>query len=294
MADVTISALTPGTPAGNNLVPYSTGSVTLGVPVSAMFHNAGNIGIGTNNPQARLDVNGEVVLRATGTEGGQLRLLGPDNATTILVMDTLTNVGRVFTVTNNAILQLGQLTGTGGSIKFYTETAERMRIDANGNVGIGTEAAAPQAKLHVNGDIKCTSTVINGVRTMYFSGLNNGNQTISCAVYLNQGNPVKVQCSFNHWSQPEYNATRESYIGVSHYAEPYVTMFVDDILNKSSALGGGWSFSRPVTNANPGPGYSYPISDKLVITKSAGTYVGPSHWWIKIEGNAVSLGAYPA
>ena len=39
MADVTISQLTAGAPAGNNIIPYSTGTDTLGVPVSAMFQN---------------------------------------------------------------------------------------------------------------------------------------------------------------------------------------------------------------------------------------------------------------
>jgi hypothetical protein len=50
MADVTISQLTPGVPAGNNLLAYSTGSNTLGVPVSAMFQNTECVAIGTTTP----------------------------------------------------------------------------------------------------------------------------------------------------------------------------------------------------------------------------------------------------
>ena len=60
MADVTISSLSIGTPAGNNTIPYSTGTNTLGVPVSAILQNAGNIGIGTITPQAKLDVVGDI------------------------------------------------------------------------------------------------------------------------------------------------------------------------------------------------------------------------------------------
>jgi len=48
MADVTISQLTRGTPTGNSLLPYSTGSNTLGVPVSALLQNTNNVGIGVN------------------------------------------------------------------------------------------------------------------------------------------------------------------------------------------------------------------------------------------------------
>ena len=277
MADVTINELTRGTPAGGNVLPYSTGSNTLGVPVSAILQNAGNIGIGTSNPLRLLHVEG---IRP-GSQQVPLHVGFGESSIGFGVLECPVIFG-----------WNGTLNSAHKPLSIRSTSATQLYLNTDGKVGIGT--STPTAKLHVDGDIKCTSTVINGVRTMYFSGLSNGNQTISCAVYLNQGNPVKVQCSFNHWSQPEYNATRESYIGASHYADPYYPMLVDDILNKSSALGGGWSFSRPVTNANPGPGYTYPLSDKLVITKSAGTYVGSSHWWIKIEGNAVGLGVYPA
>jgi len=47
MADVTISSLSRGIPFGNNILPYSTGSDTLGVPVSAIFQNGCVVGIGT-------------------------------------------------------------------------------------------------------------------------------------------------------------------------------------------------------------------------------------------------------
>jgi len=56
MADVTISSLPLGTPSGSALLPYSTGNSTLGVPVSAILQNAGNIGIGINSPQNKLHV----------------------------------------------------------------------------------------------------------------------------------------------------------------------------------------------------------------------------------------------
>jgi hypothetical protein len=59
MADVTISQLTQGIPVGGNLLPYSTGSITLGAPVSAMFQNTSSIGINTSIPNTTLDVKGE-------------------------------------------------------------------------------------------------------------------------------------------------------------------------------------------------------------------------------------------
>jgi hypothetical protein len=61
MADVSISSLPAGTPAGNNIVPYSTGSDTLGAPVSALFQTVySNVGIGTSSPRCSLDLGGNL------------------------------------------------------------------------------------------------------------------------------------------------------------------------------------------------------------------------------------------
>lgn len=74
MADVTISSLPQGTPLGNGLIPYSTGSSTLGVPVSAILQNAGKIGIGTTTPNYKLDVKdsnqNNIVANIAGMEFG--------------------------------------------------------------------------------------------------------------------------------------------------------------------------------------------------------------------------------
>ena len=74
MADVTISSLPQGTPFGNSLIPYSTGSSTLGAPVSAILQNAGKIGIGTTTPNYKLDVKdsnqNNIVANIAGMEFG--------------------------------------------------------------------------------------------------------------------------------------------------------------------------------------------------------------------------------
>jgi len=76
MADVTISSLPLGTPSGSAIIPFSTGTNTQSVPVSAVLQNAGNIGLGTTTPQALLDVNGG--LRAASLTASQSFFYPPD------------------------------------------------------------------------------------------------------------------------------------------------------------------------------------------------------------------------
>jgi len=91
------------------------------------FINSGNVGIGTATPAEKLEIAGSL---------GNIQLQ--------------TNGARIAFTRNNANY-LDAVT-PGGFLIFSTNGGvERMRIDANGNVGIGTND--PQAKLAVNGDI---------------------------------------------------------------------------------------------------------------------------------------------
>jgi hypothetical protein len=103
--------------------------------------SAGNVGIGTTSPGAKLDVAG------TSNFGGAINLLSGSqayfynpagNAFSYISMDASNNV-QVF---NNA----------GAAIAFSTSATERMRITSAGDVGIGLTSIS--AKLHVNGDVR--------------------------------------------------------------------------------------------------------------------------------------------
>ena len=167
MADVTINQLTRGTPAGSNILPYSTGSVTLGVPVSAIFQNAGNIGINTSSPDHKLTVNA-----ASDNVGGIL--VTGSNAPAIRFNDTTD--GSSYSLVcgqNNGALVLAadeSNTAAGSLISFRVDTVERMRIDANGNVGIGLLPNAWStgiAALQLGGSSCIWSDRVAGLRTFY-------------------------------------------------------------------------------------------------------------------------------
>ena len=109
---------------------YTGGSERVRVDTS------GNVGIGNSSPGAKLDISGEIISRgAGGSEGGQLTLFNVGGTLTGAIIDVDTsNQLRVYNAQNTASL-------------FYTNNTEKMRIDASGNVGIGT--SSPATALHV-------------------------------------------------------------------------------------------------------------------------------------------------
>ena len=109
---------------------------------SLIIDTSGNVGIGTDNPSS-LDVNGNrlVVGGGSGNEGMTI-FSGTTGLGTILFADG--NDG-----SNAEYRGWMQYEHTNDSLEFATASAERMRIDSSGNVGIGT--SSPSGKLDVAG-----------------------------------------------------------------------------------------------------------------------------------------------
>jgi hypothetical protein len=92
--------------------------------------DAGNVGIGTTSPSS--------ILHARGPGNPTFTLSGSDGAYTSVIQLTAAGAGGSVINAN----------GGAGAFMLQTNGTERMRIDASGNVGIGT--ATPTNKLHLS------------------------------------------------------------------------------------------------------------------------------------------------
>jgi len=143
-----------------NVVPGNTFLLgRSGVANDLAIDGSGNVGIGTTSPQQKLHVAGTVKVGfytfLTEPNGGLASVIGNNlyaGATNnTLVRQNNSDPGNYISLTYNRGIIFGTgITSPAGS-EVADNTNERMRIDLNGNVGIGT--TSPQAKLAVNGDI---------------------------------------------------------------------------------------------------------------------------------------------
>ena len=116
------------------------------------YFSNGNVGIGTTSPSASLSIDKTNVYQHRALD------LENDSITYSMYIDQ-DNVGTdswsLFDTTNSQTA-LKYLPSASGYWQFYTNNAERLRIDSSGRVGIGT--TSPSEKLDVNGNIKLSET----------------------------------------------------------------------------------------------------------------------------------------
>jgi hypothetical protein len=122
--------------------------------------NVGNVGIGTTAPAYMLDVagtgrfNSSLTSGTTGTPGGLYLARSSDGASTIQFINSSSE---------------GRFTSNGGAgfFSWYTNngsTTEKMRLDNNGNVGIGT--TSPTQTLEVNGTVLASAYLYSSDRRL--------------------------------------------------------------------------------------------------------------------------------
>jgi len=138
---------------GNLGIGITTPSEKLHVGGNAIV--TGKVGIGTTNPSAKLHVDGGDAIVSgkvgigTTTPSAKLHVKDGDaivSGKLAIRTATPTTVDLAIGDNDTGLKQQGD-----GKLAIYTNNAERVRIDENGKVGIGT--TSPQAKLDVHGDL---------------------------------------------------------------------------------------------------------------------------------------------
>ncbi len=130
--------------------------------------DGGYVGIGTGNPQARLDVNG-----GDGTPAGNqfaAVIKGADSGNRTLYFDGATQASVWWGSGNTPQFAIDSISG--GGANFWTNNgtdwSERMRIQSNGDIAINTTVAS--YKLDVNGWFGALRIYPYNTNSTYFAG----------------------------------------------------------------------------------------------------------------------------
>jgi hypothetical protein len=170
------------------------------------FPNPGNVGIGTTSPNDPLDVYlnqngyGPLIGLNNASNGGSAQtVMSFFEGSTYKAKFAVNSSGASSFVGGANAFQLWNFMNS--PIVFGTNSTERLRIDSNGNVGIGT--ATPGAKLEIDGS--GLIRVTEGTRTVPTSGVG-----------------LELSADANGSYVGAFNRSTSSYRRLYFYGSPYV------------------------------------------------------------------------
>ncbi len=123
--------------------PTGTSSANVAFTVVMKIQQNGKVGIGTSNPSYYLQIN--------SSAASNLRLVSNGSNSTNPAIDLFDALNGTEFVLSPSLGKVDLFTYSNHALAFGTANTEKMRINPNGNVGIGT--TNPDAKLAVKGTV---------------------------------------------------------------------------------------------------------------------------------------------
>jgi len=258
---------------------------------------AGNVGIGTDNPKAKLHTkvgSSTTALMLENSAGGGGAYVDLDFNTYNTAQPGWANAAASIRVIDNAAFG-GDITFRGKTSGIGNTQNELMRIEATGNVGIGT--TGPNEKLEVNGNIKLSSTVGQTATPSSIwlgNDYSNGQTRDKLKIYLYNSGTEQYGFTVGNQSDIQYHSNQEH--------DFYVANSLKVRINQSGNVGIGAtspgvklqlvSADEQLTN------FSSSVADQLAYSQinanssTAGVYTGAAALELVGKANASGHGRH--
>lgn len=239
--------------------------------------SSGNVGIGTTNPQAKLQVNGNAILRADGFLGNAsgastgLQIIGkPGTFEPSLALDNGSQQWNIASWSDNSLIFVKSSGTTFTPFTIYNNSFQNELVLAANGVGIGV--TNPQEKLQVAGTIYTTN---GGIKfpdgTVQSTAASS--ETASGIEYKNIGSSSDIPTTMRNLASITLNCPSSGYVQVTLSGD--AVLFGD---NTVVDVGIGTSSSAMINSARVGRldgsgtlRYSHSFSTQVVVPVNAGS-----------------------
>jgi len=220
--DVTFGGTLTGDGSGLTNVNSDSGSWVNGTGNVYLSTTTDKVGIGTSDPTDLLHIkDGSIRLDSTGT----VSIINKHDTSDygVLSLDAGYRGGSSRPKIRIVGYQ-GQASVNGDNlITFHTNGSERMKINQDGNVGVGT--TSPSAELHVNGVIKQTGASWALTNTGVNEAVNGGGSYQSDYAYFNRGLSSRPNVTLTTHNQKGYNTRSRITVDVAGKYAIYINGF---------------------------------------------------------------------